>query len=403
MASIRKRGRGYQITVSNGRDIHDKQILETTTWVPDPDKTEKQNQKALDAFAIDFERKVKSGMFLQGEKITFLEFSERWMHDYATLQLDETTTSIYQILLDTHILPAIGHLKLSKIQPVHMNKLYKEMSEHRLDGKDGGYSPTTIKRVHALISSILSTAAQWNVILSNPCERVKPPKQLRDTSDIQYFTEEETAAFLQFLSDGTNAGEIKLQYNIFYQIAIFCGLRRGESIALLWSDIDFEAKTMSITKSTSIVKGKAVTKSTKTKSSVRTISSPDHILELLREYRAEYDSYRYTIGSLWAGEDHIFIQWNGVQMYPSTPSATFKKLIHSYNETHEDKLPDIRLHDLRHTSATLLISQNVDVKTVSSRLGHAQTSTTMNIYAHALKKKDVAAAEALENLLIKRA
>ena len=279
MASIRKRGRGYQITVSNGRDIHDKQILETTTWVPDPDKTE--NQKALDAFAIDFERKVKSGMFLQGEKITFLEFSERWMHDYATLQLDETTTSIYQILLDTHILPAIGHLKLSKIQPVHMNKLYKEMSEHRLDGKDGGYSPTTIKRVHALISSILSTAAQWNVILSNPCERVKPPKQLRDTSDIQYFTEEETAAFLQFLSDGTNAGEIKLQYNIFYQIAIFCGLRRGESIALLWSDIDFEAKTMSITKSTSIVKGKAVTKSTKTKSSVRTISIPDHILELL--------------------------------------------------------------------------------------------------------------------------
>ena len=120
------------------------------------------------------------------------------------------------------------------------------MSEHRLDGKDGGYSPTTIKRVHALISSILSTAVQWNVILSNPCVRVKPPKQLQDTSDIQYFTEEETAAFLQFLSDGTEAGEIKLQYNIFYQIAIFCGLRRGESIALLWSDIDFEAKTMSI-------------------------------------------------------------------------------------------------------------------------------------------------------------
>ena len=84
---------------------------------------------------------------------------------------------------------------------------------------------------------------------------------------------EETAAFLQFLSDGTEAGEIKLQYNIFYQIAIFCGLRRGESIALLWSDIDFEAKTMSITKSTSIVKGKAVTKSTKTKSSAfQTIS-----------------------------------------------------------------------------------------------------------------------------------
>lgn len=142
--------------------------------------------------------------------------------------------------------------------------------------------------------------------------RVKPPKQLRDTSDIQYFTEEETAAFLQFLSDGTEAGEIKLQYNIFYQIAIFCGLRRGESIALLWSDIDFEAKTMSITKSTSIVKGKAVTKSTKTKSSVRTISIPDHILELLREYRAEYDSYRYT-GRAPYGLETIIFSFSGTE------------------------------------------------------------------------------------------
>ena len=81
----------------------------------------------------------------------------------------------------------------------------------------------------------------WIRDSSNPCVRVKPPKQLRDTSDIQYFTEEETAAFLQFLSDGTEAGEIKLQYNIFYQIAIFCGLRRGESIAMLWSCLLYTA------------------------------------------------------------------------------------------------------------------------------------------------------------------
>lgn len=403
MASIRKRGKGYQITVSNGRDINDKQIIETTTWIPDPDKTEKQNQKSLEAFAIDFERRVKSGMFLQGEKISFQEFSERWMQDYATMQLEDTTTATYRMLLDTHILPAIGHLKLSKIQPLHMNKLYKEMSEHRSDGKDGGYSPTTIKRVHALISSILSTAVQWNIILANPCERVKPPKQLRDISDIHYFSEEETIAFLQFLEAGTATGEIKLQYNIFYQLAIFCGLRRGESIALLWSDIDFEAKTVSITKSTSIVNGKGITKTPKTKTSIRTISVPDHIIGMLLRYREEYENYQYTIGTMWIGEDHIFIQWDGSQMYPSTPSAMFRKLIHKYNATHEDKLPDIRLHDLRHTSATLLIGQNVDVRTVSNRLGHAQTSTTMNIYAHALKKKDLAAAEALENLLIKRA
>lgn len=85
MASIRKRGKGYQVTVSNGRDIHDKQILETATWTPDLDKTERQNQKALERFAMDFEDRVKNGKYLHGEKLTFREFTERWMEEYAKM------------------------------------------------------------------------------------------------------------------------------------------------------------------------------------------------------------------------------------------------------------------------------------------------------------------------------
>ena len=113
-----------------------------------------------------------------------------------------------------------------------------------------------------------------------------------------------------------------------------------------------------------------------------------------------------AIGSQWIGENHIFIQWNGKQMHPDTPYKTFKRIIKRYNETvknESDKLPDIPLHGLRHTSATLLISQNVDVRTVSGRLGHAQTSTTMDIYSHALKEMDEKAADALDQLLNKKA
>lgn len=106
------------------------------------------------------------------------------------------------------------------------------------------------------------------------------------------------------------------------------------------------------------------------------------------------------------GTNHIFTQWNGKQMYPSTPTLTFKKVINQYNKTVTNEkynLPLIPLHGLRHTSATLLIDENVDFKTVSSRLGHTQTGTTMDIYAHALKQMDEKTANALEDVFKKKA
>lgn len=406
MASIRKRGKNYQITVSNGRDIYDKQILETTTWTPDPNKTDKQNQRALERFVMNFEDKVKNGKYLDGEKVTFQDFSDRWLGEYASIQLESTTVDIYRMLLHTHIIPAIGHIKLSKVQPTHLNKLYADMLAERKDGKSGGYSPTTIKRCHAVTSSIFSAAVQWNIVTDNPCERVKPPKQARNSSDVKFFTVEQTEEFLAELDEQTRQGCIRLQHNIFFQLSLFCGLRRGETVALLWSDIDMDNKTVSITKSTGIVNGKPYTKAPKNHTSERTISVPDHIIRLLKRYRLEYNTYHLSIGDKWQTrpdrEEYLFIRWDGSQMFPSTPYQVFKDILHRYNTTHTEPLPDIPLHGLRHTSATLLISQNIDVRTVSNRLGHAQTSTTMNIYSHSLQKKDEAAAQTLETLLVKK-
>lgn len=125
-------------------------------------------------------------------------------------------------------------------------------------------------------------------------------------------------------------------------------------------------------------------------------------MEMVKTYRKEYLQLKLRLGDAWEGDNFVFIQWNGLQMHPSTPYGEFKKIIRWYNDSvkkEEEKLPDIPLHGLRHTSATLLISQNVDVRTVGGRLGHAQTSTTMNIYSHFLKRADEAASDALENLL----
>ena len=401
MASIRKRGNSYQITVSNGRRIDGSQIVETATFTPDPKRTEKQNQKALEKFVFEFEEKVKSGKFLDGEKITFQAFSDTWLSDYALQHLEPTTIDIYKKLLRVHIIPAIGNLKLARIQPSHLNRLYNVMLQERKDGREGGYSPTTIKRVHALISSILNTAVKWNVVLENPCERVSPPKQRRDADSIQFFTLEETGLFLAAVDAALAAGRIRTQHKIFFHLALFCGLRRGELVALTWSDFDFNRCTVSITKSTGLVDGKPFTKAPKNKTSVRTVSVPESVMLLVRNYQREQYRLRLSLGSYWKGSNYVFIQADGKQMYPSTPYSVFKDVIHRHNQMASDAelLPDIPLHGLRHTSATLLISQNVDIRTVSGRLGHAQTSTTMNVYSHQLQSMDEKAAGTLETLL----
>lgn len=420
MASVRKRGNSYQITVSNGRDINNKQIIETTTWKPDPDKTDKQNQKALERFVIDFEDKVKAGKRLNGEKLTYQEYIELWLSEYAANQLEQTTIEYCRNSFNNIILPAIGHLKLTEIQPLHLQKLYNSLSEkgYTRNGTNYKYKPNSIKRLHQTISSTLSTAVQWQLIESNPCQRVKPPKVVKDNS-IKCFTPEQVKAFLAFLDEpytvmhcgrmrknGSESNKhydtknIPLQYKCLFNLAIFGGFRRGELIALTWDDIDFHASTVSISKAAARTKSGTINKSPKTVTSNRVITIPPAALEMLLDYQEEQRAYRLSLGSYWMGDNYIFIQDNGKQMDISTPNKVFKKIIHLYNLKHpDDLLPDITLHGLRHTSATLLIGQNVDIKTVSHRLGHADTSTTIDIYAHALEKLDKDAADKLANLL----
>ena len=192
--------------------------------------------------------------------------------------------------------------------------------------------------------------------------------------------------------------EIPLQFKVLFHLAVFGGFRRGELIALTWDDIDFQNHTVTVCKASARTKGGIITKAPKTFSSNRTVTLPASTMGLIRRHKEEQQRYRLSLGTYWKGCNYLFTQDDGRQMDISTPNKVFKKVIRIYNETHADKLPEITLHGLRHTSATLLIAQNVDIKTVSSRLGHSETSTTLDIYAHALKKQDGLAAESLGEL-----
>ena len=424
MASITKRGNSYRITVSNGQHPDGRQIVETVTWHPDPDKTDKQNQKALKAFAMHFEERVKAGRYMSGEKITFQDFTYTWFRDYADKQLQQVTLAAYRDMLENHILPEIGNLKLSRIQPQHLNKLYDKLLSERKDGKEGGYSAATVKRAHNIISAIFAQAVRWNVVEDTPTRRVQPPRDAAAAEKVKYFTLDQAKLFLGLLGsryeykcvshDRTAATgkqyhvdeyasgrDVPLQLQLFLQLALFTGCRRGELIALEWTDIDYQERELNITKSTTLANGKMITKTPKTRSSVRRVTVPASVLDLARQWHQQQLQYRLSIGDKWEGANYVFTTWNGLQMRPETPYKTFKKIIEHYNKTapKDQQLPDIPLHGLRHTSATLLISEKVDVKTVSEMLGHAKASTTIDIYAHALQEATREASDKLDNLL----
>lgn len=427
MASIRERHGSYQITVSCGYDIKGKKLLETTTFTPDPSLTAKQREKAVREFAQQFEAKIRNGLVMSGSKITLKEFADRWIEEYAKINLTPGTTAKYRQELDSKILPELGHLKLSELKPHKVNAFFASLTKDgaRKDGKPGGYSKASIIKTRNVLSSMLRTAVEWEIIERNPCDKVRLQGVTADEK-IKFFTPEQTAIFLDYIEkpysihvsghkriddtglpytvgDYTITKYIPEQVRVLFILAIYSGLRKGELLALQWSDIDFEGDLIQVSKAVTLVAGVQVCKAPKTKTSCRTVSIPHFLTERLAALKQAQDQFRAEVGDYWQGNNWIFTQDNGRMMNYSTPYQALQDAIIRYNQDKpaEEQLPHIPFHGLRHTSATLLIAGHQDVKTVSKRLGHAQTSTTMNIYAHALQESDRRAADVLESLLEK--
>ena len=429
MASIRKRGDSYTITVSCGRDINGKQIRETTTFKPPAGLTPKKEQKAAEDFARDFEAKVKNGLIMDGRKITLKEFADRWFLEYAPQQLQAGTLEKYRQEMEK-VLPTLGHLKLTDLRPAVLHSFFVGMTKDgsRRDGKPGGYSKGSITKTRNVFSSILRTAVEWEVLDRNPLDKVRI--QADDAAEkLKFFTPEQTGLFLDFIEkpytvttkghqrtddtgraytvgDYQSKKEVPEQLRVLFNLAIYAGLRKGELLALEWSDIDFENNTVSVTKAVSVVAGQQITKAPKTKNSRRVVSIPASLTRRIQHLKTDRFRYRLSLGDYWKGASWIFIQHDGKQMSYSTPYAALQDILQRYNEGKPEakQLPPIPFHGLRHTSATLLIAGNqMDMRTVSSRLGHAQASTTINIYAHALQEMDRKAVDALEQMLAKEA
>lgn len=381
MPTIRKRSDTYQIRVSAGYDGAGKQLIQSMTWRPAPGMTPKQVKKELDRQSVLFEEKVKNGQMADGA-IKFSVFADLWFKEHAEKQLAAKTTHEYHKLWK-RIEPAVGNLRLDKLQPIHFQRLYSNLAEAGMNLKTGGVlSPSTIKHYHAMLSSMLNMAVLWGYLPISPL-RVRPPKQ--GSKQGRYLDETQVLALLAALEDEP------IQYKSMIYALIYTGMRKGELLGLEWNDLDFNNQLIHIERASQYIPRQGViTKEPKNKTSQRVIKAPSALFDMLSALKQNQLVLRMQAGDQWQDTGRLFTRWNGAALHPDTLPKWFRRFLRRYD------LPYINIHGLRHTNASLLIAEHVDIRTVAGRLGHANTSTTLNLYAHQLQSADVAASDALE-------
>ena len=390
--SIEKRGKNsYRLVCLAGYDLQGRPIKKTKTI----HGTKKDAEIELAKFVAD----VQNGLVIEGKSLKFSEFTEIWKRDYGSKELAPSTYKRYCRMLETRILPYFGHLYINKIKPTDIMQFYDLLSrDTQLVRKKSNNGKKTLKPLsgktilehHRLLRAMLHKAIYWQLIVSNPAERVQPPKAMKPKR--RYYDDEQCKVLLENL---TTLGEDQIKYKVAIILTVFTGVRLGELMGLEWQDVDFKTGIISINRSSQYLADKGVfTKTPKTESSIREVGIPDFVVSLLEEYKLWYDNQKELCGELWIDSDRLFVQSDGKPMHPSTISKWFVKFVK------EIGLPVINFHGLRHTNATLLIAQNIEVPIVSARLGHAQITTTVNFYVHPIMAHNKTAGFALENLLL---
>lgn len=390
--SIEKRGENtYRLVVSGGKNLDGTRCKKT--------KTIHGTRKDAEIALAEFITEVNRGLVPEGKSITFEEFFYIWDEKYASKELAPKTYSRYIGILKSRILPYLGSFPLDKIKPTDLMNFYDMLendTQIKRIAKNNGQrtlkplSPKTILEHHRLISAMLQNAVYWQLLPSNPARRVKPPKTKKPK--MEFFNDDECKVLIQSLMELTGSN---LKYKAAILLDIFSGVRRGELIGLEWSDIDFKNETININKSTQYLPENGIfDKDTKTECSNRIVPIPNYITKTLLEYKEWYDEQKDILGDKWINSNKLFIQDDGKPMYPDTIGKWFKPYIEKLG------LPIIKFHGIRHTNATLMIANNVDIATVSARLGHASINTTIKYYVHPLEKNMKKAAYVLQDLLI---
>ena len=294
-------------------------------------------------------------------KDTLSEWIEQWFEIYAKPNLRDSTARYYRMFIDQHVIPKLGSVKLSKLRSMQIQKFYNDL---RTGGrvrevqkeKQPGLSASYVRGIHTMLHTCLDAAVREKLILSNPTNDCKPPKL--EKKEMKTLEPEQVQAYLK-------AANARGLLPMFF-LELTTGLRKSELVALLWSDVNWKDRTLSISKQAYKIEGKMTVMPPKTGNSVRKIALSEELLDMLRQQREAFPESEYIFSSPVTGEMY----------HPDSVVNLHKKILK------EAGLEHIRFHDLRHTFATLALQNGVDVKTVSAMLGHSSAGFTLATYTH---------------------
>jgi integrase len=324
-------------------------------------------------------REKDLGVFVEPASMPLNEYLDRWLDEIAKPRIRESTYSSYESVLRNYVRSKLGSKRLSDIQAYEVQKLYNNM-------KKDGLSSRTIRYTHVVFSSAMKQAIKWKMLMQNPCELCELPRL--EKNEMKHLSAEEIAKFLQAAKD--------TKHFVVFLLAIESGMRPEEYLSLQWKDIDFEKKVLSVRRA--IVwkrKGGGFTfTEPKTKKSRRSIPISNSAISALKTHRRNQLEAKLKLGANYENLDLVFASEAGTPIQPKNLiDRHFKPLLK------KAEVPDIRLYDLRHTTASLLLSAGENPKVVSERLGHASIVLTLDTYSHVLPTMQAAATKKLEYML----
>jgi integrase len=403
---LEKRGKNkYLLVIENGSDPLTKKRNRKTQIFNGP---EKQARRALHRF----ETEVDMGTYLDTGGLTFGEYLESWLKDYVAFSLSPNTLQSYKGVVNGRVIPLLGHIPLDKLKPMHLKEFYRKIIEEgqldnnasrRKDASTWNRKPISegrIKYYHRIIHRILRSAVEDELIFRNPADVAKPPKMdqriIKDwdteiDTHIKVLTEDQVKQMLE--------GAKNTPYYAMLVVDVKTGLRRGELLGLRWKDIDLDEGLLSVRQTVGHNKELGTFfKPPKNKGSRRTIMIDEDVITVLKKHQLEQKQLYRWFNSKHPGEPQgdpvlVFTRRDGQPLSPNAITQWFPRFLAKQG------LLALNFHCLRHTHASLLLHEGVDIKQISERLGHSNIRITYDIYSHLFPDQEKEAVDKLRDRL----
>lgn len=346
-------------------------------------KTKKEATTAQAALITSMDK----GTYVAQTKENVATFLARWLETRRS-DLKPTTNASYEQLIRTHVVPKLGGLRLQDLTPQALNAFYAGMlSSGRMTGAGGALSTRTVRYVHTIIRAALKDAVRERALALNVADFAKPPRSL-STREMTVWNAVELRAFLAHVRDD--------RHYSMWLLAATTGMRRGELAGLRWKDVDLDRAYLAVTQTVVLVRGTVTISTPKTKASRRAIALDEASVVALRAHRQRQLEARMVAepGTYDFSSDLVFPAPDGRPVHPESIANTFIAL------TKVAGLPVIRLHDLRHTYASIALVAGVHPKIVAERLGHSDVKVTLSVYSHLLPGVQEAAAEHVASMIL---